>query len=153
MTAQDKHQELLRLSAEIVISHASNNSVALAELPQLIERVYASLEQAGAPAAPVASKPQPAVSVRASVKRDHLVCLEDGKKLKTLRKHLRTDHGMTPEGYRAKWNLPSSYPMVAPDYAARRSAMAKDMGLGTKPGARKKKGRRTLGIVVPGAME
>lgn len=152
MTA-DRHQELLRLSAEIIVSHVSNNAVAPADLPQLIERVYASLEQAGVPAAPIEDTPQPAVSVRASVKRDHLVCLEDGKKLKTLKKHLRTDHGMTPEDYRAKWKLPSGYPTVAPDHAARRSAMAKDMGLGRKPGASAKKVRRTLGIVVPGAKE
>lgn len=151
MTVQNKRQELLRLSTEIVAAHVSNNRVALAELPQLIERVYISLEQAGTPPAPTEAKQEPAVPVRASVKRDHLVCLEDGKKLKTLKKHLRTDHGMTPEDYRAKWNLPSSYPMVAPEYAERRSQMAKAIGLGQKAGATAKKGRRKLGIAVPGS--
>ena len=151
MTVQNKRQELLRLSTEIVAAHVSNNRVAIAELPQLIERVYVSLDQAGAPPAP--EGPQPAVTVRASMKRDHLVCLEDGKKLKTLKKHLRTDHGMTPEEYRAKWNLPSSYPMVAPDYAERRSQLAKDLGLGRKAGAPEQKGRRKLGIAVTGNKE
>lgn len=160
MTAPNNHPELLRLATDIVTSHVANNAVALSDLPQLIERVYASLAQAGTPPAPAEAKQEPAVSVRASVKPDHLVCLEDGKKYKILKQHLRAEHGLTPAEYRAKWRLPADYPMTAPGYAASRSALAKQIGLGgwrtarataaapnVEPG--KASGRRKLGIAVP----
>ena len=150
------HQELLGLTTGIVASHVSNNAVAVSDLPQLIERVYASLAQIGAPTVPAATQ-EPAVPIRASVKPDYLVCLEDGKKLKMLRRYLGTQYNMTPDEYRAKWNLPDDYPMVAPNYAARRSELAKQIGLGGKRAASTEeaadaempKGRRKLGIAAP----
>jgi predicted transcriptional regulator len=127
--------DLLTLTAEIVASHVANNSVGLGDLAPLISNVHAALAGLGAPA-PVVAEPEqkPAVSVRTSVKPDGITCLEDGKKFKTLKRHLRTDHGMTPEEYRAKWKLPADYPMVAPAYAETRRAMAVKIGLGLKPG-------------------
>lgn len=134
---------LMTLTAEIVASHVANNSVAVADLPTLIGNVHAALAGLGSAveAAPVEVQ-KPAVSVRASVKPDTLICLEDGKKFKTLKRHLRVDHGMTPEAYRAKWNLPADYPMVAPDYAETRRAMAKKIGLGRKPGEKRRTSKR-----------
>lgn len=160
MTAPNNHPDLLRLATEIVVAHLARNAVAPSDLPQLIERVYASLAQAGTPPAPAEAKQEPAVAVRASVKPDHLVCLEDGKKYKILRQHLRIEHGLTPAAYRAKWRLPADYPMTAPGYAASRSALAKQIGLGGRRAARtpgaapnaepgKTSGRRKLGIAVP----
>jgi len=109
------------------------------EVPALIQNVYGAL--AGLGAAPqVEAKPEPAVSIRASVKNDHIVCLEDGRKMKMLKRHLMTDHGLTPAEYRARWGLPADYPMVAPDYAEKRRLVAKEIGLGRKPGQRR--GRR-----------
>lgn len=129
----DEAQEaLLAYTADIVAAHVSNNSVAIADLPILIERVHTALAGLGAPVEAPVEEQKPAVSVRSSVKPDHIVCLEDGKKLKMLRRHLMTHYGMTPDDYRAKWNLPKDYPMVAPDYAERRRALAKEIGLGTK---------------------
>ena len=117
----------------------SNNNVAVEDVSTLIGSVYSAL--AGLGAAPQAEvKPEPAVSVRASVKNDHIVCLEDGKKMKMLKRHLMTDHGLTPAEYRARWGLASDYPMVAPDYAEKRRTLAKEIGLGRKPGQRR--GRR-----------
>ena len=130
---------LLTLTADIVAAHVSNNSVAVDDLPVLIQNVYGAL--AGLGSAPVMEeKREPAVSVRASVKSDHLVCLEDGKKMKMLKRHLMTDHGLTPAEYRTRWGLPADYPMVAPDYAEKRRVLAKQIGLGRKPG--QKRGRR-----------
>lgn len=123
-------QNLLRLTAQIVAAHLARNPVGPDGLPQLIEEVYASLMGAGV-APPVAAQ-EPAVAIRRSVFPDHIVCLEDGKKLQTMKRHLQTDHRMTPEQYREKWNLPASYPMTAPDYTARRSELAKTFGLGLK---------------------
>jgi predicted transcriptional regulator len=130
--ADDIQETLLALTADIVAAHVSNNSVGMADLPTLIGNVHAALAGLGTPAEAPVEEQKPAVSVRASIKPDYIVCLEDGKKLKMLRRHLMTHFGMTPDDYRAKWNLPRDYPMVAPDYAEKRRALAKAIGLGTK---------------------
>lgn len=127
----DTNEMLVTLTADIVAAHVSNNSVAISDLAILINNVHAALSNLGEKAV-VIEKPVPAVSVRSSIKPDHIVCLEDGKKLKMLRRHLMTHYGMTPDDYRAKWGLPADYPMVAPDYAERRRVLAKEIGLGTK---------------------
>ena len=132
MDDTSNNTELLSLTADIVSSHVSNNSVAVSDLPNLISNVYASLAGLGVDAAPEAIKQEPAVSVRASIKPDYIVCLEDGKKLKMLKRHLMTSYGMTPDAYRTKWNLPADYPMVAPNYAERRRSLAIRIGLGNK---------------------
>ena len=123
-------KELIAWTADIVASHVQSNSVAISDLPQLIKTVHESL--AGLSGDSPAEKPQPAVSVRRSVMPDYIVCLEDGRKLKMLRRHLATAYGMTPEDYREKWGLPADYPMVAPNYAKHRSSLAKKIGLGTR---------------------
>ncbi|MBL0768574.1 MucR family transcriptional regulator [Sphingopyxis sp. XHP0097] len=136
----DTNEMLVTLTADIVAAHVSNNSVAISDLALLINNVHSALSTLGSE--PVAEeKPVPAVSIRASVKPDHIVCLEDGKKLKMLRRHLMTHYGMTPDEYRAKWGLPADYPMVAPNYAEKRRELAKQIGLGTKGrgGGRKRK--------------
>ncbi len=125
---------MLELTAQIVSAHVSNNSVASDALPGLIQEVFRTLSSVDREVAP-ADKPQPAVAVRRSVFADHIVCLEDGKKLKMLKRHLKTAYDMSPEQYRERWGLPADYPMVAPDYARHRSALAKQIGLGTKPRA------------------
>jgi predicted transcriptional regulator len=128
--------DVLGLTAQIVSAHVSNNSVTPDALPSLIQDVYRTLAGVGKePAQP--DKPQPAVPVKKSVFPDHIVCLEDGKKLKMLKRHLKTAYNMTPEQYRERWGLPSDYPMVAPNYARHRSSLAKKIGLGTKPRGRK----------------
>jgi predicted transcriptional regulator len=125
---------LLSLTAQIVGAHASHNQVTSDALLRLIESVYTTLANVGTQGAvPSAEKAQPAVPIKKSVFPDHIVCLEDGKKLKMLKRHLATSYNLTPEQYREKWGLPASYPMVAPDYAQRRSALAKSIGLGRKP--------------------
>jgi predicted transcriptional regulator len=140
MTEKIGQNELLSLTTEIVSSHVSNNTVAVGDLPQLIRLVFTSLavqgqeEQKEQP-----EKPTPAVPIKKSVMPEYIVCLEDGKKLKMLKRHLKTRYNMTPEEYRKRWGLPDDYPMVAPAYAEQRSSLAKKMGLGTKPRAR---GRR-----------
>lgn len=123
---------LIELTAEIVAAYVSNNSVATNDLPGVIAQVHAALGGTVAPAEEVMEKPKPAVSVRRSIQSDHLVCLEDGQKFKSLKRHLMTHHGLTPEEYREKWELPADYPMVAPAYAEARSRLAKEMGLGQK---------------------
>ncbi|HXO03974.1 MAG TPA: MucR family transcriptional regulator [Stellaceae bacterium] len=124
--------DLLALTTEIVAAHVSNNTVAVGDLAQLINQVYQSLANIGSvPAAPV-TRPQPAVSVKKSIQPDYLVCLEDGKKLKMLKRHLKTAYNMSPEAYRERWSLPPDYPMVAPNYARQRSRLAKEIGLGTR---------------------
>ena len=133
-------QTLIALTSDIVAAHVGNNSVEGAELPLLITGVFDALSTLGHPVAEADVRPEPAVSVRASVKRDHIVCLEDGKKMKMLKRHLMTDHAMTPQDYRQRWNLPADYPMVAPDYSEKRRELAKTIGLGRKPAARR--GRR-----------
>ncbi len=127
--------DVLRMAANIVSAHASNTSVAAEDLAGLIHRVYRSLASIGRENA-VEEKPLPAVPVRKSVFADHIVCLEDGKKLKMLKRHLMTAYSLSPDQYRQRWDLPPDYPMVAPDYSKRRSALAKKIGLGTKPRAR-----------------
>jgi len=131
MESTEQPNDLLVLTTEIVAAHVSNNNVAVNDLPTLINQIYNSLANIGtAPAAP-AARPQPAISVKKSVQPDYIVCLEDGKKLKMLKRHLKTAYNMTPEAYRERWALPSDYPMVAPNYARQRSRLAKEIGLGT----------------------
>lgn len=130
--AEETGGDLLTLTADIVAAHVSNNSVAVGDVPQLIEKVYASLQGLGTPQEEPAAELKPAVPVRSSVKPDYIVCLEDGKKLTMLKRYLRTNYGMSPEDYRAKWSLPADYPMVAPNYAAKRRDLAHSIGLGRK---------------------
>tara|TARA_R110000850_G_scaffold108602_2_gene221071 strand:- start:17288 stop:17755 length:468 start_codon:yes stop_codon:yes gene_type:complete len=132
MTEQNTHQDVLALTADIVSSHVANNTVAVSDLPILIQNVYAALAKLGGAVEPEKPKQEPAVSIRASVKPDYIVSLEDGKKLKMLKRHLMTHYNMTPDEYRAKWGLPADYPMVAPNYALQRQELAKKIGLGTK---------------------
>ena len=132
MDNTEQPNDLLALTTEIVAAHLSNNTVALGDLPQLINQVYKSLATIGtAPAVP-AARPQPAVMIKKSVQPDYIVCLEDGKKLKMLKRHLKTAYNMTPEAYRERWGLAADYPMVAPNYARQRSRLAKEIGLGTR---------------------
>lgn len=124
-------ETLITLTADIVSAHVSNNSVAVSDLPLLIHNVHAALSGIGE-GANKQPKQEPAVSVRSSIKPDYIVCLEDGKKLKMLKRHLMTHYNMTPEEYRQKWGLSPDYPMVAPNYAEQRRMLAKKIGLGTK---------------------
>jgi predicted transcriptional regulator len=127
--------EILALTTEIVSAHVANNSVVQAEVPELIQQVYAKLSELAAGEETTSVELTPAVPVKKSVTDDYIICLEDGKKLKMLKRHLMTAYGMTPEEYRAKWGLKSDYPMVAPNYAAKRQELAKKIGLGRKPKA------------------
>ena len=131
MSDEDAKAELLSLTADIVSSHVSNNTVAVSDLPKLIENVFSTLSQLNIDSHDEEVKQEPAVSIRSSIKPDYIVCLEDGKKLKMLKRHLMTHYNMTPDEYRAKWGLPADYPMVAPNYAAQRRQLAKKIGLGT----------------------
>jgi predicted transcriptional regulator len=132
MDNTEQTNDLLSLTTEIVAAHVSNNTVGVADLPQLINQVYSSLANIGsAPVAP-AVRPQAAVGVKKSVQPDYIICLEDGKKLKMLKRHLKTAYNMTPEAYRERWGLPADYPMVAPNYAKQRSRLAREIGLGTR---------------------
>jgi len=133
MNDEANTDELLSLTTEIVAAHVGNNSVALAELPALIEQVYRTLSGMGGEPALDSERPQPAVPIKKSVTADYIICLEDGKKLKMLKRHLKTAYNMTPEEYRERWGLPADYPMVASSYAKQRSKLAKDIGLGTRP--------------------
>lgn len=125
-------ETLVTLTADIVAAHLSNNSVAISDIPLVIRSVHEALAGLSSTAELEPKPQQPAVSVRASVKPDYIVCLEDGKKLTMMRRYLMTNFGMTPDEYRAKWNLPKDYPMVAPNYAEKRRELAKQIGLGTK---------------------
>ncbi|RVQ69819.1 transcriptional regulator [Croceicoccus ponticola] len=133
----DIKETLITLTSDIVAAHVSNNPVSVDEVPALISNIFNALAglgtQTGEPEAP----PEPAVSVRSSIKPDYIVCLEDGKKLKMLKRHLMTHYNMTPDEYRQRWNLPADYPMVAPNYAEKRRELAKKIGLGRKPGSRR----------------
>ena len=137
----DDLENLVTLTADIVVAHISNNKLANSEIPQLIESVHSALLgiSKGETVQPEAPK-EPAVPIRSSIKPDHLVCLEDGKKLRMLKRHLMVHYGMTPDDYRAKWGLPRDYPMVAPSYAERRRELALQIGLGKqgRGGGRKK---------------
>jgi predicted transcriptional regulator len=125
---------LAELTAHIVSAYVENNSVPMSALPELIRSVSNSISSLGSqPVEEPAAAPVPAVNPKRSVHADHIVCLEDGKRFKSLKRHLMTHHQMTPQEYRAKWSLPSDYPMVAPNYAEARSSLAKSMGLGRKP--------------------
>jgi predicted transcriptional regulator len=128
----------IELTAEIVSAYVSNNPVPAADMPSLINQVHSALVRVTGGHSDVQPEPlKPAVSVKKSITPDHIVCLEDGKKFKSLKRHLRTQYNMTPEQYRDKWGLPPDYPMVAPNYAAARSQLAKQMGLGQQRRRRK----------------
>jgi predicted transcriptional regulator len=138
----DDKAEIIEMTTDIVSAYLSNNSVSAAELPNLIQSVHRALSTVSIGGEPVAPAPKdPAVPLKKSITPDYLICLEDGRKFKSLKRHLRTKYNMSPEEYRAKWNLPKDYPMVAPNYAKARSDLAKQMGLGQ--GGRKpaRKGR------------
>jgi predicted transcriptional regulator len=135
--ASDMQETYITLTADIVAAHVSNNSVAVSDLPILIAQVHGALSNLilGTPA-PL-PRPEPAVSIRSSVKPEYIICLEDGKKLKMLKRHIMTRYGLTPDAYRARWGLPADYPMVSPNYAETRRGLAMKIGLGRKPGKRK----------------
>ncbi|MCB1538182.1 MAG: MucR family transcriptional regulator [Alphaproteobacteria bacterium] len=132
--------DILALTAQIVASYLSGNTVPAADIPALIDRVHKTLANVGAGGSGgvSAERPHPAVSIKKSVQPDYIVCLEDGRKLKMLKRHLKSAYNLTPEAYRERWGLPSDYPMVAPNYAAKRSKLAKNIGLGK----RRKSGRK-----------
>jgi predicted transcriptional regulator len=136
----DMNEMLITLTSDIVAAHVSNNDVAIDDLPSLISNVFGALSGLGGTEPVEEEKREPAVSVRASIKPDYIICLEDGKKLKMLKRHLMTHYQLTPDEYRQRWNLPADYPMVAPNYAEKRRELAKKIGLGRKPNARR--GRR-----------
>ncbi len=139
MTDPTANANFIALTADIVSAYVSNNSVTAAEIPALINQVHSALTRVSAGAGDTPSEPlKPAVSVKKSITPDHIVCLEDGKKFKSLKRHLRTQYNMTPEQYREKWGLNPDYPMVAPNYAAARSQLAKQMGLGQQRRRRSK---------------
>lgn len=138
MSEKPTTTELLELTTEIVAAHAGNNSVAPADLPRLIQDVYRTLAQVGG-ATPAAERPRPAVPINKSVTADYIVCLDDGKKLKMLKRHLKAAYDMTPDQYRERWGLAPDYPMVAPSYAKHRSNLAKKIGLGTRPRKRQRR--------------
>jgi len=131
----------IQLTANIISAYVSNNTVATAEIPNLIAQVYAALTRISGGQAAMPTEPlKPAVPVKRSITAEYIVCLEDGKKFKSLKRHLRTQYEMTPEQYREKWALPPDYPMVAPNYAAARSQLAKQMGLGQQRRRRRERG-------------
>ncbi|MGN5374727.1 MucR family transcriptional regulator [Sphingomonas hankookensis] len=128
----ERDDALIALTADIVAAHVGNNTIELRDIPALIHSVHGALATLGTPPETPAARPEPAVAIRASVKPDYIVCLEDGRKLKMLKRHLMTHYNLTPEQYRTKWNLPADYPMVAPNYAEQRRTLAKQIGLGTQ---------------------
>ena len=129
----EDNSQLLEMTADIVSAYVGNNNVQAAEVPGLISSIHAALSQVSTGAVEPEPEPkEPAVPIRKSITPDYLICLEDGRKFKSLKRHLRTKYNMSPEEYRAKWGLPKDYPMVAPNYAEKRRALAKQIGLGTK---------------------
>jgi len=128
----DLSADALELTSTIVEAYVSNNTVPVSDLPALIRDVYETLVSLDGPVEPEQEAPQPAVPIKKSVTPDYIICLEDGKKLKMLKRHLKTAYDMTPDEYREKWGLPPTYPMVAPNYAKQRSKLARDIGLGTR---------------------
>jgi len=136
----DMKETLITLTSDIVAAHVSNNSVEADQMPGLITKVFNALAELGGGDVQDEPRPDPAVSIRSSIKRDHVVCLDCGKKMKMLKRHLSTEHNMSPDEYRARWNLNSDYPLVAPAYAETRRDLAKQIGLGRQPG--QKRGRR-----------
>ncbi|MCB1562064.1 MAG: MucR family transcriptional regulator [Alphaproteobacteria bacterium] len=140
MTENNNHEELLALTTEIVSAYVANNTINVKEIPAVIEQIFKTLATVRADdKAGVASRPQPAVPIKRSVTPDYIVCLEDGKKLKMLKRHLKTTYDMTPEAYRERWGLSADYPMVAENYARQRSELAKKIGLGKKTTRKKSK--------------
>lgn len=140
MPENNNHEELLALTTEIVSAYVANNTIHAKEIPAIIEQVFKTLSTVRADdKAGAASRPQPAVPIKRSVTPDYIVCLEDGKKLKMLKRHLKTTYDMTPETYRERWGLPADYPMVAENYARQRSELAKKIGLGKKTTRKKSK--------------
>ena len=131
MADQENRSELLELTSEIVAAHVSNNTLAVNDLPQLIQDVYSTLASVGERES-FTERPLTAISIKKSVTPEFIICLEDGKKLKMLKRHLKTAYNMTPDEYRQRWSLPRDYPMVAPNYAKQRSELAKEIGLGKK---------------------
>lgn len=132
------HAEFLTLTTEIVASHVSKNTMTTHEVTNMIEQVFKTLTALGSEAIISTERPQPVVPIKRSITPDYIICLEDGKKLKMLKRHLKTAYNLSPEEYRERWGLPSDYPMVAPNYAKQRSKLAKDIGLGMTPGKPKK---------------
>ena len=137
MAEQSANTDLLGLTAGIVAAQVSNNTLSPAEVLTLIQQVYKTLTEVGQEPSSVA-RPEPAVPITKSVFPDHIVCLEDGRELKMLKRHLMSAYNLTPQQYRQRWGLPATYPMVAPNYARQRSSLAKKIGLGTAPRARRK---------------
>lgn len=138
MAGNSNPNDLLSLAKDIVVAHVANNAVAVGDLGSTIQGVCNALASVASEGA-AAERPRPAVPIKKSVTRDHIICLEDGKKLKMLKRYLRTSYGLTPEQYRQRWGLPPDYPMVAPSYAAKRSALAKKIGLGKRRRKRRRK--------------
>ncbi|MBA8909893.1 MucR family transcriptional regulator [Aminobacter ciceronei] len=141
----NSNSQLIELTADIVAAYVSNNPVPAGDLPGLISQIHSSISMLGTPATPVEERPTPRMPIKKTVTDGYIISLEDGKKYQTLKRHLGI-LGLTPEEYRSKWSLPSDYPIVAPGYSARRSALAKQLGLGRKPGDKKpvkKAGRKT----------
>ena len=130
----EPRDEVLRMAVDVVVSYVGRNQVASGSIPEIITTVFSSLSGLGPMGLDGANSQKPAVSIRKSLSPEFIICLEDGRKLKMLKRHLRTSFQMTPDEYRAKWKLPKDYPMVAPNYAKRRSDFAKEIGLGRKPG-------------------
>ena len=141
--AAEMQDMLITHTTDIVVSYVANNSLGADDVSALIRNIYGTLAGLGQESAAPEARPDPAVSVRSSIKRDHIVCLEDGKKMKMLKRHLMTEHGMTPDEYRQRWGLGSDYPMVAPDYAETRRDLAVKIGLGRKPGQKRGRKKKT----------
>ena len=141
MDATGANNNLVELAADIVSAYVSNNSVRPADLPELINAVHSALKTTGSQQSQAEAQPlTPAVSIKKSIGQDYIICLDDGKKFKSLKRHLRTQYDLTPEQYRERWGLPPDYPMVAPNYAKARSELAKEMGLGQQ-GLKRRSGR------------
>lgn len=139
MADSANHEQLLTLTSDIVSAHFANNQVAAEDIEGIIKKVYQTLANIGSATTFTSERPQPAVPIKKSVTPDYIVCLEDGKRLKMLKRHLKTSYNMTPEEYRERWGLSADYPMVAPNYANQRSKLAKQIGLGT---SRRNPGRK-----------
>lgn len=137
----DMTETLITLATDIVVAHVSNNPVSAEDLPALISNVYGALSSVGEGKEAEKAPAEPAVPIRGSVRKDSIACLECGRKMKMLKRHLSTEHGLSIEDYRARWQLPSDYPMVAPNYAETRRTLAKKIGLGRKPGQKRGKAK------------
>jgi predicted transcriptional regulator len=139
MNEAKNQYEMVQATVDIVSAHVANNSMAVADIPGLIEEVYQTLMRLGDVVEPVEVRPEPVVPIKKSITPDYLICLEDGKKLKMLKRHLKTAYDMSPEEYRERWGLAADYPMVAPNYAKQRSELAKSIGLGTQGRSRRRR--------------